>query len=133
MKWSAHTRRIASFIAVGSTAAAVHFGVVVALVSAFDVAPLSANVAGWLIAFSVSFTGHLNLSFRDEQAPPLRAGLRFFAISAAGFLANEAMYAVLLHWSGLSYAVALAVVLIVIALITYLASRHWAFLGSAVR
>lgn len=122
-------RRLAWFIATGCVAAAVHFGVVVALVGRFGLPPLGANVAGWGVALSVSFIGHLRLSFADQQAPPARSARRFLLVSALGFGINESAYAVLLG-SGAGYRVALAAVLLGVAAITYLLSRHWAFLGS---
>ena len=127
---TAQQRRIAWFIAVGSSAAAVHFAVVVALVRHAGLHPLQANIAGWLVALGVSYVGHLRLSFADQRAPAGRAALRFLAVSATGFGCNEAVYALLLGWGGLGYALALAVTLVAIAVGTYLLSRHWAFRSS---
>lgn len=118
------------FIVVGCLAATVHFGVVVALVHQVGLAPLAANVAGWLVAFGVSFSGHFHLTFRALRAPLLRSAWRFFMVSALGFGANELTYALLLHWTGMHYALTLAVVLVAVAVSTYLLSRHWAFLGT---
>jgi len=123
-----HRRRVAHFVAVGTLAAGVHWCVVVALVETLALAPLAANVGGWLVAFGVSFTGHHRLTFRDHAAPVARSALRFFAVSAAGFAVNEAMFAWLLGHSGLPYALLLALVLVAVAAATYLLSRHWAFL-----
>lgn len=123
--------RIARFIAVGCTAAAVHFGTVVALVQWAAVAPLLANVAGWLLAFVVSFSGQHLLTFGDRRAPLAQALPRFFLLSAAGFVVNEAAYAAVLHGTGLRYDVALAIVLVGVAVLTYVASSRWAFRGSS--
>ncbi|HWI82011.1 GtrA family protein [Ramlibacter sp.] len=123
--------RIGWFLAVGCAAAAVHFAIVVRLVTATALAPLAANVAGWLVALLVSFTGHWRLTFRHERAPWRQAAPRFFAISLAGFAVNEAAYAVLLHLSGWRYDVLLAIVLVGMAVLTYLLSSRWAFLGTA--
>lgn len=112
----------------GCLAAAVHWGVVVALVDGAHWHPLRANVIGWLVAFTVSFTGHDRLTFRGHGVAPGRAAARFFVVSAGAFGANEAAYALLLHWSGLRYDLALAAVLLAVAVLTYLMSRHWAFL-----
>jgi hypothetical protein len=54
-------------------------------------------------------------------------------VSALGFCINESAYALLLHGSGLGYRTALAAVLLGVAVLTYLLSRHWAFLGSPAR
>ena len=125
--------RIVLFVAVGCAAAVVHLGVVVLLVSGPGLQPLGANVVGWLVAFLVSFAGHWQLTFRSSGAPLWRAVRRFFGISAAGFAANELAYAVLLHWTGLRYDLVLAMVLVAVALITYLLSSRWAFVGSLPR
>lgn len=123
-------RRLASFVAVGCTAAAVHFAVVVLLVTHAGLPPLAANVGGWLVAFVVSFLGQWQLTFRAHGAPALQALRRFLVLSLVGFATNEAAYAVLLHVSVLPYDVLLAAVLVGVAVMTYLLSSRWAFRGS---
>jgi putative flippase GtrA len=126
------TRRIAWFIAVGCTAAAVHLGTVMLLVSQLGWAPLVANVAGWMVAFCVSFAGHWHLTFPQSGAPLTRAAMRFMLVSFCGFAINEALYAVMLHFTGTAwYAVVLFFVLIAVAVMTYLLSSRWAFHGTA--
>ena len=125
------TRRLAWFVAVGCAAAAVHFAMVILLVSGLRWWPLLANVAGWLVAFIVSFAGHWRLTFRRSGAPVLQAVRRFFLVSAFGFGTNELAYAAVMHLAGVRYDVALAAVLVGVAVITYLLSSRWAFLGSA--
>ena len=122
--------RLACFIAVGCAAALTHLGVVVMLVSRHGQLPLVANVVGWLVAFVVSFAGHWLLTFRSQQAPLWRSAGRFFGVSAAGFATNEVAYALLLQWSSWRYDVVLALVLVGVAVITYLLSSRWAFRGS---
>jgi putative flippase GtrA len=122
--------RLIFFVAVGCAAALTHLGVVVVLVSSHGQLPLVANVVGWLVAFVVSFAGHWLLTFSAQQAPLWRAARRFFGVSAAGFATNEFAYALLLQWSSLRYDVILALVLIGVAVITYLLSSRWAFLGN---
>ena len=120
-------RRIGWFIAIGSTAAAIHLATVVALVRWGGWSPAVANVAGWLVAFLCSFLGHQHTTFSDAKAPMARAARRFFAVSALGFAANQCAYLLLLRLSGLRYDVALALVLVGIAVMTYLLGRRWAF------
>ncbi|WP_145979304.1 GtrA family protein [Ramlibacter tataouinensis] len=122
--------RLSWFVAVGCTAAALHFGTVVQLVETLGWVPLLANVAGWLLAFVVSFLGQWLLTFRGRGATWMHALPRFFAISLAGFLANESAYALLLRFSALRYDVLLAGVLVGVAVTTYLLSSRWAFRGS---
>jgi putative flippase GtrA len=119
--------RYAWFVVVGCAAAAVHLGVVILLVDTGALRPLSANVAGWLLAFTVSFAGHWQLTFRAPGGPWRAAAQRFFAVSLAGFVANECAYAAVLRWSRLPYDLVLAGVLVATAVMTYLLSSRWAF------
>jgi len=43
---------------------------------------------------------------------------------------NELAYAVLLQWSTWRYDIVLAIILVAVAVITYLLSSRWAFRGS---
>lgn len=126
-----HGLQLAAFIAVGCAAAGVHLGAVRLLVEHGGLAPLRANVLGWLLAFVVSFSGHRSLTFRAQRAPLLRSAGRFFILSAAGFAVNQAAYALLLHTSDLRYDWALAWVLIGVAVLTFILGRFWAFKGQA--
>lgn len=119
--------QIGWFVIVGCAAAATHWAIAVACVALAGLAPLLANVAGWLVAFGVSFTGHYRLTFRHQHAPLLRAAGRFFMVSALGFAINEAAYAVLLRVTAIRYDVLLALVLIGIAGMTFILGRYWAF------
>src|SRR5690606_18821509 len=96
-------RQLGWFVAVGCAAAATHWLVVVATVDWLGLAPLLANVIGWLVAFVVSFAGHYRLTFRQQRAPLFKAARRFFAVSALGFGANELAYAWLLQATPLRY------------------------------
>ena len=120
-------RQITWFIAVGCAAAATHWAVAVACVEWAGLPPLGANVVGWLLAFVVSFTGHFRLTFRHLAASWTIAARRFFLVSALGFAINELSYAWLLHATSLPYDVLLALVLIGLAFLTFVASRLWAF------
>ncbi len=120
-------RRFGWFIAVGTLAAAVHLGTVVALVQWAGWSPPAANVAGWLVAFVCSFVGHYRTTFSDAAAPMGRAARRFFVVSALGFGVNQVAYVTLLKLTFLRYDIALALVLIGVAVMTYVLGRHWAF------
>lgn len=120
-------RRIAFFIAVGCAAGAVHFGAVVLLVEWLGASPLLANVLGWLLAFVVSFTGQSRLTFRSHGTHWTVALPRYFAVSLSGFVLNEAGYALLLHWTALPYDLALGLVLVAVAVMTFLLGSRWAF------
>lgn len=120
-------KQLAWFVAVGCAAAATHWGATVALVAHAGLPPPLANVAGWLTAFVVSFSGHYRLTFHRAGASWARAARRFFLISALGFAVNEAAYVWLLHATRLPYDLLLAAILVAMAALTFLASRLWAF------
>lgn len=121
-------RRISWFAAVGTLAAAVHLATVIALVRWAAWSPAMANVVGWLLAFVCSFAGHHRTTFRDANAPVARAAGRFFAVSALGFAVNQTAYVLLLRLPWLRYDLALALVLVAVAAMTYVLGRRWAFL-----
>lgn len=115
------------FILVGTSAAGVHLLVVKLLVEGLALAPLLANVAGWAVAFWVSFAGHRWLTFGQSNAPFWPSLLKFATLSWSGFVANEACYALALRWWPQHYDLVLAAVLVLIAVGTYVLSRWWAF------
>ena len=115
------------FILVGSAAALAHFLTVVFIVERSGLAPLLANVLGWLCAFWVSFGGHHYLTFSGHGTPVLRSVPRFFLISAVGFTINESSYAVLLSVTDQPYYLLLGIVLVFVAVLTYVLSQDWAF------
>lgn len=123
--------RVGRFVVVGCAAAVVHWSVVRAVVDGWAVAPLLANVLGWVVAFGVSFAGHHRWTFGDAPGRDARRSLpRFLLVSLAGFAVNEATYAALLGGlGGWRYDVVLAVVLVAVAGLTFVASRLWAFRG----
>ena len=116
------------FLAVGGSAAAVHFGVVLLLVSQHRVPALAANVVGFLMAFCVSFLGHHRLTFAGGPASARQSLPRFAAVAVLGFVSNELLYALLLAL-GFDYRLSLLVVLVAVAGMTWLLSRYWAFAG----
>src|SRR5690606_11151075 len=121
------SRQIGWFLCVGCAAAATHWAVAVGCVEQLGLPPLAANAIGWLVAFVVSFTGHYRLTFRHLASRWTVAARRFFLISACGFLLNEAAYAWLLHITRVRYDAPLALILLGLAALTFLASRLWAF------
>jgi putative flippase GtrA len=104
----------------------VHFGVVLLLVP-LGVVPLAANVAGFLVAFLVSFAGHERWSFPSVSRGRVRALWRFLAVASFAFGANEALYWWLLRHTPLSYSVALVLVLLVVGGMTLGLAKLWAF------
>lgn len=114
-------------------AAVVHLAVVVVLVRGAGLAPLVANVLGWLAAFGVSFIGHQWWTFADQNARWHQALPRFFLLSAAGFCVNEGTYALALRLLPWRYDLLLLIVLAAVAVGTYVLGKLWAFRAAVQR
>ncbi|MEI7910745.1 MAG: GtrA family protein [Verrucomicrobiota bacterium] len=121
--------QLVRFGCVGAVAAAVHLGVVWLLVVLLDMAPLLANVAGFGLAFQVTYFGHSQWTFNTIK----RSGdyRRMLMVSVSAFALNEALYAVLLQTTTLDYRIALGLVLVAVAGLTFVGSRVWVFTHAA--
>jgi putative flippase GtrA len=115
------------FGVVGVTAMLVHLGTVSLMFVPWGIHPLAANVLGFLIAFQVSHAGHRAFTFATSTDSVSHTRLRFFAVAVGSFLVNEVLFAALLHFTTLDYRVALAIVLVVVAALTFFLARNWAF------
>ncbi|MEI7956027.1 MAG: GtrA family protein [Verrucomicrobiota bacterium] len=117
--------QLVRFGCVGGVAAAVHLAVVALLVMLLAMSPLLANVAGFGVAFQVTYFGHRQWTFRVAK----RNGdyRRMLLVSLAAFALNELMYAVLLQTTSLDYRLALGLVLVAVAGLTFIGSRVWVF------
>ena len=118
--------RALRFGLVGLCAAAVHYSVAVGLTWLIDMPPQIANACGHVLAFVVSYRGQDRYTFSrsPKRSPRLP---KFAATSLGGFLLNALSYASLLHFTRLDYRVALALVLSVVAALTYLVLGRWVF------
>lgn len=120
-------RQIGWFVATGCAAALTHWLVAVACVREASLAPLVGNLFGWLLAFGVSFLGHYHFTFRAQRGRWAAAAWRFFMVSALGFAINELAYAYFLRTTSIPYDLLLAMILIAMAILTFILGRFWAF------
>ncbi len=121
-------RQLAGFFVVGCAAALTHLTVVTIMVEAFDWPPLAANVLGFAIAFFVSFSGHSQLTFPIGAARRHIARIRFFVVAVSSFILNQSLYALGLHVFGEKfYLPVLCFVILLVAVVTFVASKRWAF------
>jgi putative flippase GtrA len=123
------SRELLWFGIVGVSAMLVHLGSVALVLVPLGLPPLVANVVGFLLAFQVSHLGHHRFTFSAADAPVARSRRRFFLVALSSFLVNEALYALLLRFTDLDYRVALAIVLVAVAVLTFVSARQWAFAG----
>lgn len=116
---------ITRFALVGLTAMAVHWSLAAALISA-DVSALLANVLGFICALGVSYQGHGRWTFSSTRS--WQHSLPRFLVSAlGGFALNQSLYALSLLWIPLDPRLLLAMVILVVAGISFLVYRLWAF------
>ncbi len=115
------------FLAIGGAAGLVHYVVTLGLNAFASLRPGPANLVGFLCAFPVSYFGHRALSFAATEVPHQRALPRLFAVSALAFAGNQLLLLTLLRMTSLPLSVALAIVLLVVAVSTFLLSRGWVF------
>ena len=113
------------FALVGVTATLVHVATALLAKSVLGASPMMANFAGYSLAVLVSFAGNARLTFDGT----LTTGpfVRFLAVSLAGLGANQAIVWLLANRLGWPFAAALAVVVVVVPVFTFVLSKLWVF------
>lgn len=119
--------RLLRFGIVGTLAAMVHLLMVMLLVEMAWLSPLRANVAGFGVAFLFSYGGQRHFTFQDGDSPHRQALPRYLLVATAGWVLNQALFALLLAFTPLPYPLALGLVLLLVAGLTFLLGRHWVF------
>lgn len=115
------------FLVVGALAAFVHYIIAVTLEGWFEVTPAWSNVFGFCVAFPVSYVGHRIFTFPNQTKPHYQAFPRFFIVALLGFLANQSLVLLALHYTVLPFWLVLALVMLLVAVSTYVLSKYWAF------
>jgi putative flippase GtrA len=114
------------FAAVGLAATAAHAGVALAAATTLGLAPLLANLAGYLAAVTLSYGGHARLTFGGRGGHARRAP-RFAAVSLGGLALSAAITVLVCEALGGSFLLAMACVTLVVPAASFLANRRWAF------
>jgi len=126
-----HKTSISWFAVIGAIAALVHYVVAVSLEGLHWLSAPHANILGFLSAFPVSYFGHRHLSFAHHSSTHQQALPRFFAVALLGFLANQSLVLSGLLFTSLPFWLILGIVMVIVAVSTYLLSHFWAFKGQA--
>ena len=119
-------RQVARFAVVGGAATATHLCVGLLLAEGLAMAPFWANFAAFSAAVLVSYFGNLVWTFAMAAAGFGRLP-HFLVVALCGLAANQAIVFAAVNIAGWSYRLALAIVLLVVPALTYLASRQWVF------
>jgi putative flippase GtrA len=119
-------RQGALFAMVGVCATAVHVIVALATREGLGLGPMQANLVAYACAVGVSYVGNARFTF---LRPTLHAPqfVRFVVVSLAGLAANQAITWLLVNRLGWPFWLGLAVVVVVVPAISFLAARAWAF------
>ena len=117
------------FALVGIAATLTHAVVAGFLLESGLLQAMLANLAGFIIAFGVSFAGHFYWSFSHlrQKKSALKAMLRFFLIAGAGFALNSSVLALWLKLTPWPDLLGLMVSIAIVPGLTFIAARFWAF------
>ena len=121
------TRQLFWFGVVGVSAMLVHLGSVALVLVPLGLTPLIANIIAFFLAFQVSHAGHRHFTFRNKDTVVSRSRGRFFLVALMSFAVNELLYWALLRYTLFDFRIALAMVLVAIAALTFVLARYWAF------
>ena len=125
-----HQKSATWFTVVGACAAVTHYLVAVGLTHIINQHPAWCNLLGFMFAFPVSYIGHRKFSFPNQNASNRQALPRFLSVALTGFIANQGLVVLGLRYTSLPFWILLGIVMVVVALSTYLLSRYWAFKSS---
>ena len=121
------TTQLFRFGIIGLLALSVHLFSVMVLARLFNISPLGANILGFFLAFHVSYWGHYKWTFEADDVSHKSTAIRFFTIAFSNFIINEVLYASLLYNTNLPYDIALFIVLIFVAVWSFILSKFWVF------
>ncbi len=128
-KLKTETAAAGKFAVVGVLATLAHAAVASALLESGTLAPLPANLGGYLVAFWVSFCGHFFWSFAHlrQDGAVLKSIIRFLIISVSGFALNSSILTLWLKLTPWSELAGLLFSIAIVPAFTFLAARLWAF------
>lgn len=112
---------------VGLLAATIHFAIVVLLVQNWLFTPLFANIFGFMVAFQASYWGHRLWTFQMSDALHRVAIPKLLFVQLLAFTANESLFYFFLTLH-LPYQLALFIVLAILPIFTFFASKLWVFI-----
>lgn len=122
-------RQFLRFGLVGVAASLTHIGVALTLIEQAGIDVMAANALAFCVAVLVSYAGNHAWTFRADGRHG-RHLPRFLATSLAGLALNQAIVFVATRHFGLGYLAAILIVVALVPLLTFAASKLWAFAGA---
>ncbi|GAC1377514.1 MAG: GtrA family protein [Aquirhabdus sp.] len=120
------------FGVIGVIAAVTHYCIAIFLTNN-QVAAAWANLVAFVIAFWVSYFGHRYFSFDAGDISHQQTLPRFILVAVFGFILNESLLLLMLHFTKISIALGLPFIIIITAIFTFILSRQFAFDTSGTR
>ena len=125
-----HAKSISWFAVIGVLAAFTHYVIAVGFERSAILNPEQANIAGFVLAFPVSYFGHRRFSFAGNVSSHRNTFPRFLSVALLGFLANQTLVISALKYTKLPFWFVLGFVMVFVAISTYILSKYWAFKGA---
>lgn len=120
-------RQFSRFLAVGVATTIVHYGVLIALVEAWDVHPVLGTTAGFIAAVFLSYL--LNRQYTFDTRPTFGSGLlKYYASVSMGLVINAGLMALLTGW-GANYIFAQIIASGAALVWNFIAARFLVFRG----
>ncbi|MEP9379818.1 GtrA family protein [Aquabacter sp. CN5-332] len=118
--------QLATFVAVGTTAAVAHFIVLGVLVELDILGPVAASMVGFVVGTLVTYTLNSRFTFESTRS---HAGAmpRYFIVAGVAFVLNGILMDVFTHRLGIFYLLAQALTSGLVLCWTFNSYRLWAF------
>jgi putative flippase GtrA len=122
-------RQFLRFGVIGVAATLTHIAAALVMIERLGIDIMAANAFAFCIAFPVSYFGNHAWTFRANGGHGMHVP-RFLATSLGGLALNQAIVFVATRHFGLHYLTAILIVVALVPLLTFVASKLWAFAGA---
>ena len=128
-KLKTETAAAGKFAIIGILATLTHAAVATILLETGTLTAFPANVCGFLVAFTVSFSGHYYWSFSHlrQDGTALKSMRRFLVIAVSGFLLNSTVLVAWLKLTPWPDLIGLLFSIAIVPAFSFLGARLWAF------
>jgi putative flippase GtrA len=120
------SRQITRYLITGGLGTASHILVLVLSVEYAHLGIVSASIAGFLTALSVSYVLNYYWTFASDRTR-FESFWRYFAVAVTGLLLNTSMVFALVKYLGWWYLTAQLTVLFIVPVISFFLNKYWSF------
>jgi putative flippase GtrA len=119
--------QLAKFCAVGASGYVVNLGVYSLLLNSADLHYVAAATVSFVVAATNNYTWNRVWTFRGQRGHVVYQGMRFFAVSAAAYMANIGVLSSLIAF-GLGKIVAQAIAIVLVTPLNFVGNKLWSFM-----